>query len=212
MRCTSAQRHLTTAGERLGARTRAAAERHVAGCAACREELRLTRALFTALGEGSAEAPVPVRLEQATLRAVRIAAAEEAERPARWWTGWSPVPAVAVAAVAVVAITVTLRSAGDGPSVQRPAVPARIAARPAAPAAVAASADSNAKPRLVAQRRPIEPKPAEPPRELAERPDLFIDLPILRHMEKLEHFEQIETTSGPEAPADPAEAEGQTNG
>jgi hypothetical protein len=211
MRCASAQRHLTPdAGERLGSRTRVAAERHVAACAACREELRLTRALFTALDEGCAETPVPAGVEQATLRAVRIAAAEEAERGARGWMRWLPVPALAVAAVAAVALTATLRSGGDV-AVVRPEAPARLAARPAAPVA-AETAPAREAPRAIARHRPVEPKPVEPPQELAERPDLFIDLPILRHMEKLEHYQQIETTSGPDAPAHPGGGEGQTSG
>jgi hypothetical protein len=39
------------------------------------------------------------------------------------------------------------------------------------------------------------PPPSEPPAELAAAPDLFVDLPILRNMEKLEHFEAISTTT-----------------
>ena len=37
--------------------------------------------------------------------------------------------------------------------------------------------------------------PAEPPPELAAAPELFVDLPLLRNMEKLEHFETIRTTT-----------------
>ena len=33
--------------------------------------------------------------------------------------------------------------------------------------------------------------PAEPPPELAAAPELFMNLPIIRNMEKLEHFEAI---------------------
>jgi hypothetical protein len=109
-----------------------------------------------------------------------------------------------------VAITATLRSGGEAPSVQ-PDAPPRVAARPAAPVA-AKPAPQEATPAVVARGRPIEPTPAEPPQELADRPDLFIDLPILRHMEKLEHYEQIETSSSPDAPGGPAGGEGQTNG
>jgi hypothetical protein len=74
------------------------------------------------------------------------------------------------------------------------------------------AAPKEAAPGAVARKRPIEPTPAEPPPELADRPDLFIDLPIFRHMEKLEHYDQIETSSSPDAPSDPAGGEGQTNG
>ena len=39
------------------------------------------------------------------------------------------------------------------------------------------------------------------PAVLARTPDLFMDLPILRHLEKLEHYESIQTTTLDEAPA-----------
>jgi hypothetical protein len=35
--------------------------------------------------------------------------------------------------------------------------------------------------------------PEEPPAELASRPDLFVDLPILDNLEKMEHFDAIAT-------------------
>jgi len=209
MRCGRAQRHLITATERLRARTRAAAERHAARCAACREELRLTRALFAALDEGGRETAVPPRLEQATLRAVRSAAAEEAERAPRRWTYWLPLPALAVAALAALAIVPALERAGESPSIpgDAPAPVARRPAPPPVPVAVAAKPRAPEPPPEVAEQRT-----PEPPAELAERPDLFIDLPILRHMEKLEHYEQIQTTGASDAPVHPADGEGQTNG
>jgi hypothetical protein len=37
--------------------------------------------------------------------------------------------------------------------------------------------------------------PSDPPPELTARPDLFVDLPILRNLERLEHFESIQTTT-----------------
>src|SRR5213592_2767269 len=39
------------------------------------------------------------------------------------------------------------------------------------------------------------PPPAEPPAKLADAPDLFMDFPILRNMDKLRHFEAIRTTT-----------------
>jgi hypothetical protein len=56
-----------------------------------------------------------------------------------------------------------------------------------------------------------EPPPSEPPPALAAQPDLFVELPILRNMEKLDHFEAIRTTTLQEAPAPPGE-QGQSNG
>ena len=45
------------------------------------------------------------------------------------------------------------------------------------------------------RRRPPGSVPSEPPPDLAARPDLFVDLPMLRNLERLEHFEAIQTTT-----------------
>ena len=69
--------------------------------------------------------------------------------------------------------------------------PVRVASVPAAPA-----------PQVAAGRaRPVTPAPSEPPPALAAAPDLFVELPILRHMEKLAHYEAIQTTTLDEGPA-----------
>src|SRR5207247_510823 len=65
---------------------------------------------------------------------------------------------------------------------------------------VVAQAPTKDKPPLVASRERGGPQatatvPAEPPPELAAAPELFVDLPLLRNMEKLEHFETIRTTT-----------------
>jgi hypothetical protein len=138
------------------------------------------------------ECEVPSQLEQATLRRVRLLAAAEAEGGAArgWWAAFrAPALALATAAVAIVAVGLT-RGAGDRQPVSRRALDQHR---------VAAQAPAKEKPRMVASReRPAakaEGLPAEPPPELAAAPDLFIELPILRNMEKLEHFEAIRTTT-----------------
>ena len=45
------------------------------------------------------------------------------------------------------------------------------------------------------RRRPPGGVPSEPPPDLAARPDLFVDLPMLRNLDRLEHFEAIQTTT-----------------
>jgi hypothetical protein len=35
--------------------------------------------------------------------------------------------------------------------------------------------------------------PSEPPPELAARPDLFVNLPLLRNLDKVQHYEAIQT-------------------
>jgi hypothetical protein len=51
-------------------------------------------------------------------------------------------------------------------------------------------------------KRSQRPVPSQPPPELAARPDLFVDLPMLRNLERLEHFEAIQTTTLGEEPGD----------
>src|SRR5262249_35788439 len=128
MRCDRAQQLLAAAvdGE-LSLRRRRALDEHLAGCATCRSELATTERLLAAVGGLPGEGPVPPRLEQATLRAVRLAAAAEQERAARsWWTVLR-LPALAVATAALVVAVVSFQRGGT-PSAPEPA--ARVAAAP----------------------------------------------------------------------------------
>jgi hypothetical protein len=128
---------------------------------------------------------------------VRIAAAEEAEQLAarRWW--WQlRVPAVAVTALAALVLVVVGQS-GVGQRATREA-PMEVAAgsaepKPARERRDAPAAEVAEAPAAVAEAP--ETPPEELPAALTTRPDLFIDLPILRNLDKLEHFEQIETTT-----------------
>jgi len=125
------------------------------------------------------DAPVPARLEQDVLRRVRILAEDEpAGEPAlvgRWLRAFAP----AVAATAVVGIAVVgLRS---GPVTTTGTTGALVTPAPA----------TEARPALV--RRAKTRVPAEPPAALASRPDLFVDLPMLRELDKLQHFDSIAT-------------------
>jgi anti-sigma factor RsiW len=200
MRCAQAQELMTaTVDGELSPRQRGAFEAHLASCAACRDELTATERMLAALEALPMETEVPVLLEQETLRRVRIEAAEEAERRAanRWWTRLR-VPAVAVTALAALVLVIVGHDEG-----RRKAEVARTPAAAAKPAAedLARARPTKAEERVAAASAPApvaqKPKkaPSGPPPELAARPDLFMELPILRNMEKLEHFEQIETTT-----------------
>jgi len=189
----------------LGPRHRGALEQHLAGCDPCRRELRVTEATVRALDALPMEAPVSDGLEQATLRRVRLAAAEDEERAHRRWRLRLPIPAfaVATATVLVLAVGMLIRT-GDAPAPRGVAsVPARTngervaRAQPAHPTRTARAGS----------RKAVEP-PGEPPPELAAAPELFVNLPILKNMERLEHFEAIqmttlddETPSGQPAPS-----------
>jgi anti-sigma factor RsiW len=178
---------------------RAALDRHVAGCPACRDELATTTTMLDALAELPAESEVPARLEQATLRRVRQLA-DAPVRAERWWSSWT-LPAAAVAAAAVAAVVLSGRP--ESPSAPPPAV--RVASAPA-PSQVARAAAERPVAAVVAEagRKKVvvgEP-PSEPPPALAAAPDLFVNLPVLRHLEKLEHFDAIQTTTLNGAPVD----------
>ncbi len=199
----------------LTARRRQALDRHVDGCERCRRDRRASEALARALDALPGVSEVPAHLEQATLRALRLAAAADDAPPERPWGRWLGigVPLAAATAATVLAVGLWGREA-PLPTATRVARPAPApeapkpvqVARPAAPKPVAPAAEPKAaEPQTQTVARIVPP--TEPPPELADRPDLFVDLPILRNMEKLEHYDSIQTTTG-EAPS----AEAQTNG
>ena len=205
MRCQRAQKWMTAAvdGE-LAPRRRRALDAHLAACAACRRELAVTERMLTALEGLPMEAAVSARLEQATLRRVRLAAADEAERaPASRWTRWLPLPAfaLATAAVLVLAIGIVRRTGG---------VPGAPAVRPAPK--LDARGVAQAPPSLLRPPRRFAKLPTEPPAKLAEAPDLFVDMSIIRNLDKLTHFEAIQTTTLDDEPATPDGLEPPSNG
>jgi len=209
MRCRQAQRLMTSAVDsELEPRQQQALDRHLTACAACRQELAATRTMLDVVARLPAEMPLPPRLEEATLRRMRDAArAERSERqPTPWWRSLS-LPALTLAAAAVLALAVGLRQY-DVMSTRSVDVPGRVAAKPSRQAGPQHQVASEAARTRVARQEPrrgSEP-PKYPPAELASAPDLFMDLPILRHMEKLEHFEAIRTTTLDEAP-DPSDGQ-----
>jgi anti-sigma factor RsiW len=209
MTCRRAQQSMALAlDEELSARRRRALDRHLASCEACRQEMVLSARLADALASLPMEADVSAQVEQATLRRVRAEAdAEHVPRGigalirARWLT--LSLPALAATAVVALAVGVVLRSPGPVASPPASHAPGRSPAvaeleSPRAgshgtpPSAVASARDSRTWP---ATPPPAAPPPAAPPPELAQAPELFVDLPILRNMDKLEHFDAILTTT-----------------
>ena len=186
MRCTRAQQWMIAAidGD-LVPRRRRRLEQHLAACAACRAEMGHTERLLGQLAALPTETEVPVRLEWDTLRRVRLEAAEgQGRRVPR--LPWITVPAFAMAAVVALVVGVFVR--GDTPR-----APTRTAAlHEPAPGQVAEP--RGARP-AVAKGEPVPAVSSPVPAELAGRLDLFVDLPMLRQMEKLEHFDAIVTTT-----------------
>ena len=212
MRCRRTQALIPAAADgEVGGRRRRALDRHLAGCAACGREWTSTEKMRAALASLPTEAPIPAHLWQTTLRRVRLAAAEVEEETgasAAWW-GRGLLPALAVAAV--VAIVVQQRA---GVSPVPPAVPGGRTAAGAPRAAPEQVARALKRPEQVARtpKALVSEAPATPPPALAAAPELFMDLPILRHLQKLEHFEAIQTTTLDDAPPVPEGHEGQSNG
>jgi hypothetical protein len=197
MRCRTARRWITRdlAGELTHARVERLAQ-HIERCEGCRREQVAYAALDRALGTLPMMTAMPSRLEQDTLRRVRLAAEEDEVRDARRIGRWVVVTAPAL--VATAALVLTLRTVpppvdpdrdepaavGEGGAVPTPA--ARLARRDAPPAPPQPGAR---------RRRAVDTVPSDPPADLAARPDLFVNLPLLRNFEKLEHYDAIETTT-----------------
>lgn len=187
MRCQTARGWITRdlAGELSPGRAGRLAQ-HVEGCEGCRREQAAYAALDRMLGTLTLDGPLPPRLEQDTLRRVRLAAPDDdaPERLGVW--RWLRLGAPALAGAAVLLLAVR--------AVQPPVEPATTTPLAAHGASKhAAPAPATAQP--AARRRGTGSVPSQPPPELAARPDLFVNLPVLRNMEKLQHYEAIQTTT-----------------
>ena len=179
------------AGELSGRRSQRLTK-HMDGCAGCRREWEAYTALDRVLGSLPLEAALPPRLEQVTLRDARLAEAEATKSGGRWLG--VAIPALAATAVLAVAVRLSLQDTEPAPTPAAPTravtapparVPGRVAERAPAPAPSAAASPQ--------RRRVARGVPKEPPPELAERPDLFINLPLLRNLDKVQHYEAIQT-------------------
>lgn len=196
MRCGRTQKLIVLAADgEITPADRRRLDEHLAACQACRHEAAAVQSLFAALDELPMEREVPAAVEAVTLRRVRIEAAEEGERGRRWWA-WLPAPVLAAAGVGVLAVAIGSRpGTAPEPVASAPGTDtAPAVARAPVPAPPAAPADSpaRAETRRLADAGPAaERSPKDPPPELAAAPDLFMNLPIIRNMDKLEHFEAI---------------------
>ena len=200
MRCRTAQTWIVAARDgELGARQRRALDRHLGQCAQCRTERVSIEGVLAALDDLAAPPDVPARLEADVLRQVRGLAAERGADAAFGVGPWFRRLAPALTATAVVALAVIGMRSGD-------VTPPRPVACAAAAPPIAKAAPPAAE-RTAVARRPKVRAPVEPPAELASRPDLFVDLPILRDLDKLQHFDAIATMEegDPTAPDDAPE-------
>ena len=201
MRCRTAQTWIVAARDgELTERQRRVLDRHLAECGACRAEQVSLEGVLSALDALEPAREVPARLEADVFRQVRgLAAGGE---PAWTLPQWLRRGVPAIAATAVVALAVVgVRSSEV--AVPRPNVTVAERPRVATPAPAQAVAKAEADAPVVARR--AKPRaPIDPPEELASRPDLFVDLPMLRELDKMQHFDSIATmedADGGEAPS-----------
>jgi len=188
MRCQTARTWIIANRDgELTARQQRAFDRHLGGCSACRAERAPIEMLLATLDGLEMDAPVSARLGHDVLRRVRTLGAEAGApgQIAEWIGRLVPaLVATAVLVVAVVGIRMPAPRGNDLPT--RPRTRVAAATTPAG---------------ITMVRRPKGRVPDEPPPELASRPDLFVDLPFLRELDKLRHFDSIATMEESYPPA-----------
>lgn len=177
---------------------------HVGVCLACRRELSRLAKVDAALRGLPRLEPSADFAERLRERLEREAAVEPVGR--RPWVRaaqWGLPALAAAAAVAIVLRSTLVPPAGDTPERFDPAPiaiapdpapvpepPARVADAPApkpAPAEVASVPGTDL----------ADVAPEDLPPELLEQPEFFLRLPVVRRLEKLEHFDQVRQHTDP---------------
>ena len=182
MRCRTARRSLLAARDgELAAAEREALDAHLSACETCRALAEETVRLHRALAAMPQTAAVPPGLAEATLRRVRAEMADDAPARGAWWWAAAPLAAGLAGIVVWHQWPATVVAPPPAAPVGRPAelaarAPERMASKPAPTPAPSAAAE----------------QPAPPP-QVAEALDLFLDMPILENMEKLQNYDAIRT-------------------
>lgn len=168
MRCQDVREELVGVidGETSG-RRREEVDRHLDACAECRAERATMERLLRAIGDLPASAPVSPALEEGVVARIRVR---------RGGSSWRRLVGPGVAAAAMLALAIGLWPVAESDRL--------VDSRGAEVDAGAASAP---RPRMRSSGGDAETLPPE----LASEPDFFVNLPILRNMEKLQNFEAI---------------------
>jgi hypothetical protein len=199
-------------GELLGAE-RGRFDDHVATCLTCRREAeRLTklRALVRGLPRIEPSASFDAGMWRRMARAP--SGGQRADRRATW--RWAA-PALAAAAVVALALYGVLnRSAPHAPG--RAATGRQVATAPVGHGQAAKTEEADTGAAGEAGKRTDvasadNPAPEDVPPELVEHPELFLRFPVVRRLQKLEHFEEVRQRGDPD-PAGEAAPEGQPLG
>ena len=182
MRCRTVRRSLLAARDgELAPVEREALDAHLGACEACRALAGETARLHRALAAMPQRADVAPGLAEATLRRVRAEMPEDAPARGAWW--WMAAPLAAGLAGVVMWHTwpTAVAPPQQGATVSRKAEPAATAPKQVA---------SKAAPAPAARGAVDAP---EPPPQIAQSLDLYLDMPILENMEKLQNFDAIRT-------------------
>ncbi len=174
---------------------RARIEAHVATCLTCRREMdrigkvnAMLRALPRVVPSDDFDARMWERLAAETASRSR----RRGFRPALWG-----IPLAAAAALALVWYSSVARVATGVPGTRPPAEIARASKQSgrSAPGSEEAVARANREPQgePIKQANAEELAPEDLPPALIEHPELFLRLPVVRRLEKFEHFEEVRT-------------------
>jgi len=171
----------------LGTAEHQALNAHLNGCEPCRTAADEIARLHRALTAMPRAADLPAGLKVATLRRVQGVLATEGRARARfeagrWW--W-----VAAPLAATLAGVLLWRSLPGGPPSGSHLVAAKHSSAPVSPPA----AEQIASRAATAPGRDSSPDAPSPPPQVAEALDLFLEMPILENMEKLQNFDAIRT-------------------
>jgi anti-sigma factor RsiW len=158
---------------------------HLSTCLGCRREIEQLTTVRRWIGDRPSVEPSGEFAADFWRRLEREGG--PSTRGRAWW--WAA-PALAAAAVVALALRSFVPSAVE-PSPR----PAERAAAPAAPVAAPAANVANAKPAAPPAAEQVaeapELAPEDLPPELLEHPELFLRLPVVRRLEKLEHFDEV---------------------
>ena len=182
MRCRTARRSLLAARDgELAPVVREALDAHLSACEACRALAGETARLHRALAAMPQRADVPPGLAEATLRRVHAEMADDAAPRGAWW--WMAAPLAAGLAGVVMWHTwpTPIAPPQQEPTASQKVEPAVIAPKQVASKAAAEPAASGAT------------DAAELPPQVAQSLDLYLDMPILENMEKLQNYDAIRT-------------------
>ncbi len=167
---------------------------HVSTCLGCRREMERLGTVRGWVADLPRIEPSAGLADEFWRRVEHERAATESHpgaSPLWWWV----TPALAAAAALVLAFQ--FFTSGPTPVAKAPSAERAVAgARPGAPApAVAArrAAPEAAAP-MVADADTLRPEDLPP--ELLEHPELFLRLPVVRRLDKLEHFEEVRQHPG----------------